>query len=95
LDLRPANHLANNYVSCRLFKNISYGALGLTNSIAAYEFFDGNIAFSADPENLFYVARDMQDRASTKERILHCMEKVKRHHTYINRLQDIITASEI
>ena len=32
LDARPNNHLANGYISCRSIKNISYGALCLTNS---------------------------------------------------------------
>jgi len=95
LDVRPRNHLANGYISCRSIKNISYGALCLTNSKQTYDFFDQEVAYSSDPAELFYIAKDMQDNPKTKDLILNQMKKVKDKHTYVNRLQDMITASEM
>jgi hypothetical protein len=95
LDCRPKNHLANGYISCRSIKNISYGALCLTNSKETYDFFDGEIAYADNTEDLFYVAKEMQDDPKTKDLILNQMKKIKDKHTYVNRLTDMITASEM
>jgi hypothetical protein len=95
LDVRPRNHLANGYISCRSIKNISYGALCLTNSKETYDFFDQEIAYASDPAQLFYVAKQMQDDPKTKDLILNQMKKVKEKHTYVNRLQDMIDATEM
>lgn len=95
LDCRPANHLANGYIACRTIKNISYGALGMTNSKVIYDLFDGEIAYAANSGDLFDVAIEMQNDPKTKDLILNQMKKIKEHHTYINRVQDMITAAEI
>jgi hypothetical protein len=94
-EVRPNNHLANGYMSCRSIKNVSYGCLGITNSKTAYDFFDQEIAYSADTGELFYIAKEMQDNPKTKDLILNQMKKVKEKHTYINRLNDMIEASEM
>ena len=94
LDIRPKNHLANNYVPDRLIKNVSYGQLPITNSKAAYEFFDGDAAYSNDTAELFHIAKEMQEDPKTKDKILKQMKKVKEYHTFVNRLKDIIYISE-
>ena len=95
LDVRPRNHLANGYISCRSIKNISYGALCLTNSKETYDFFDQEVAYASNPADLFHVAKEMQDDPKTKDLILNQMKKVKDKHTYVNRLQDMIEATEM
>lgn len=95
LDCRPANHLANGYIACRTIKNISYGALGMTNSKSIYDFFEGDIAYAADSGDLFDVAVEMQNDPNTKDLILNQMKRIKEQHTYINRVNDIIKAAEI
>ena len=95
LDVRPRNHLANGYISCRSIKNISYGALCLTNSKETYDFFDQEVAYASNPADLFHVAKEMQDDPKTKDLILNQMKKVKDKHTYVNRLQDMIKATEM
>jgi hypothetical protein len=95
LDCRPPNHIANGYIACRAIKNISYGALGLTNSKHTYDLFDGEIAYAADSGDLFDIAREMQEEPKTKDLILNQMKKIQEKHTYINRVTDIITAAEI
>jgi hypothetical protein len=37
----------------------------------------------------------MQDDPKTKDLILNQMKKIKDKHTYVNRLTDMITASEM
>lgn len=95
LDCRPANHLANGYIACRTIKNVSYGALGMTNSKSIYDFFEGEIAYAADSGDLFDVAMEMQNDPKTKDLILNQMKRIKDQHTYINRVKDIIKAAEI
>lgn len=95
LDVRPDNHLANGYIACRPIKNVSYGALPMTNSKEIYEFFDGECAYANNSGDLFDVAIEMQKDEKTKDKILNQMKRVKEKHTYINRLRDMIIASEI
>jgi hypothetical protein len=93
VDIRPKNHLANKYVPCRSIKNCSYGQLVITNSPSVYEFFDGEAAYSSDPKELFEIANRMQSDPKTKDLILNQMKKVKDKHTYVSRLNDMITAA--
>jgi hypothetical protein len=95
LDLRPANHIANGYIACRAIKNISYGALGMTNSKQTYDLFGGEIAYAPNSQDLFDVAMKMQNDPKTKDLILNQMRKIQEKHTYINRVNDMITAAEI
>ena len=94
-EVRPLSHLRNGYMSCRSIKNVSYGCLGITNSKAAYDFFDGEIAYAENTADLFYVAKEMQENPKTKDLILNQMKKVKDKHTYVNRLNDMIAVSEL
>lgn len=95
LDVRPQNHIANGYIACRPIKNASYGALPMTNSSAINEFFQGDCAFAENSADLFDVTIQMQNNPKTKDLILHHMERIKKDHTYINRMNDIIAAAEI
>jgi hypothetical protein len=95
LELRPRFHVNNGYKSCRAFKVISYGQLGMTNSRAVYDYFDQEIAFHEDPYQLFHVASQMRNDPKTKDLILNQMKKVKEKHTYASRMKDIITACEM
>ena len=95
LDIRPSNHLANGYIACRPIKNVSYGALPMTNSKPIYDFFEGECAYAENSADLFDVAMNMQNDPKTKDMILNQMKRVKEHHTYINRVKDIIKAAEM
>jgi hypothetical protein len=88
IDIRGPQHLKQGLLTCRLFKNISYGHLGLTNSKALYEELDGNCIYNQDTEQLFY------DGISNKENynlILKGMQYVKENHTYINRIHSLLS----
>ena len=95
LDIRPSNHIANGYIACRPIKNVSYGALPMTNSPAINDFFQGDCAFAVNSDALFDVALEMQKNPRTLDLILHQMNRIKEDHTYINRMTDIIRAAEI
>lgn len=76
------------YIPCRIFKNISYGQMGLTNSYRVYELFEGRIVYNPDTYKLFYDAKKKMKTMSRNE-LLDLMDFVKTKHTYLNRIQTI------
>lgn len=74
------------YIPCRIFKNISYGKMGLTNNPVVYELFDkkllydSNIRLLLDKGFNFYNIKNMDDV------IIDLMKQVRDKHTYINRI---------
>lgn len=82
------------YVPCRLFKNVSYGMPGITNIAYGLNLFDGTICYERDSARLFYEAQRYMERVSVKA--LHAqMDVVAQSHTYINRIQEMITACKL
>ena len=90
--IAPALHgtwqAENGYLSCRLFKNISYGHLGVANSKASFDLFHGQIIYNEDEHQLFYDARPHLD---DKKRIVELMKLVRDKHTYVNRINTILS----
>ena len=77
------------YVPCRIFKNISYGQFGLTNSPRVYELFEHKIVHNNDTRQLFYDAKTRLESLLLSE--LHgLMDFVKEKHTYINRINTLL-----
>jgi hypothetical protein len=82
-----SNHKLIGYIPCRIFKNISYGQLGITNSRAVSELFKGLVLYSDNEENLLNIAKpNIQNIDLIKEQ----MNFVKKHHTYINRADSLL-----
>lgn len=82
------------YIPCRIFKNISYGQMGITNNKAVYDFFKGRVIYNADPYNLFYDARDQLLSVSLK--VLHeLMDEIAEKHTYLNKIDALLTAAKL
>ncbi|GEM_PF-674427 len=79
----------NWYIPCRIFKNISYGQMGITNSEAVYEFFNKKIIYNPDPYQLFYDAIEKIENIELNE-IIELMDLVKTKHTYINRIDELL-----
>lgn len=73
------------YIPCRIFKNISYGHMGITNSETVYELFDKKIVYNPDTYQLFYDAKKRLE-TFTIEELYELMDVVKSKHTYINRI---------
>ena len=90
---RAAWQVAHGYVACRLFKNISYGHAGLTNSAAAQELFDGELLYSPDTYDLFVQGHALLLARAQFERHSHALRTIVRErHTYVNRINAIMAA---
>jgi glycosyltransferase involved in cell wall biosynthesis len=82
------------YMSCRLFKNISYGQMGLTCSKYANELFGGKLVYNPDAYQLFYDAKERLQHMPVEE--LHAlMDEVAAKHTYLNKVNGIIKAVQM
>ena len=77
------------YIPDRIFKNISYGQYGVTNSIAVRTMFGDNVIYSPDPYGLFYDAR-LKLRLTPVESQWKVMDYVAAHHTYVQRVESIL-----
>lgn len=88
IDIRGPQHLKQRLLTCRVFKNISYGHLGLTNSEEMYKELEGNCVYCEDTAQLFYEA--MKNRENEKL-ILSGIKYVKENHTYINRINSLLS----
>ena len=88
VDIRSKEHVKQRLVTCRVFKNISYGHLGLTNSEEIYNEMDGNCIYNTDTRQLFY---DGIKNMNNFDLIKDGMQYVKENHTYINRVQSLLS----
>lgn len=90
-DIRSASngngHKVTGYIACRLFKSISYGQLGITNSKHMYDIMDGTVVYNTDESKLFYDAVKQKDNI---ELIREQMILVRDKHTFVNRVNDLL-----
>jgi hypothetical protein len=86
-DLRNATHVEWGTKTCRIFKSISYGQLGLTNSPKLAEFAGPLVICRENIDELF--EEGLRFRGDTA-RIIEQMRYVKDHHTYINRINGLL-----
>lgn len=86
--LSKSNHLATGYIPCRIFKNISYGQLGSTNSWAINKLFNGRTIYNSNVRKLFH---DTKCQLKNFNLIKEQMEYVKNNHTYIHRINSILS----
>ena len=85
------------YIPCRIFKNISYGQPGATNSKAVYDLFknDGiEIVYNPDTYQLFYDT-EKYIQSMTLEDLYHQMDYVRDNHTYLNRIERLLEFIEM
>jgi len=82
------DHKSIGYIPCRVFKNISYGKLGATNSKRVYELFGEDLIIYDDDET--QLAIKAYEQRNNYDLIRRQMEYVKHNHTYINRINDIL-----
>lgn len=78
------------YVPCRIFKNISYGQIGLTNSEATKRVLGDHVIYSADEYELFALGRKALKSFHYKAKLSEAMNFIKENHTYINRINTIL-----
>lgn len=83
------------YIPCRIFKNISYGQMGITNSKVVYELFDKNIVYDVNTYKLYEKADKCLRREDIEGKILNLMDFVKTKHTYLNRIESLFKYFDI
>ncbi len=77
------------YIPCRIFKNISYGEFGITNSKYVNELFQDMIVYDNDIESM--VQKSLDKRSSiTVDELNNQIRFVREKHTYINRIENIL-----
>jgi len=82
------------YMSCRIFKNLSYGQMTLTHSKYANDVFGGRLIYNSDTYTLFQEGREKLQSMPLEE--LHSlMDLVARKHTFVNKLDAVIKAIRI
>ena len=91
IDIRGPQHLKQRLLTCRVFKNISYGHLGLTNSEEMYNELDGNCIYNQNTEQLFYEGLSNKDNYKL---IKDGFQLVKENHTYLNRIKSLLSILE-
>lgn len=82
------------YIPCRIFKNISYGAMGITNSETVYKLFDKKIIYNPNPHQLGIDACDAL-KNHTLEKQYELMDLVRDKHTYLNRIERLFSFFEM
>lgn len=87
VDIRGPEHLKNGYIPCRIFKMISVGHLGLTNSKEIYNELEEHCTYAPEAKNLLYVGN--LDKYDTKK-VKDGFNYVKENHTYLNRIQSLL-----
>jgi hypothetical protein len=89
-----SHHITEGYAPCRIFKNISYGHMGITNSARVNNLFDNRLIYDPDPYNLYWHAKEML--SGMEPDLVHAlMDTVARDHTYLNRLDVVCKAIKL
>ena len=81
-------HKQIGYIACRILKAISYGQLGITNSLNTYELLEKKVIYNSDETKLFY---DAKEQLNNHNLIKEQMSIVRDKHTYLNRIQDLLS----
>lgn len=83
-----ADQVAQGYISCRIFKNLSYGHMTPVHSKYVNELFGGNLIYNDDTYALFHQAKERLAAMPVSE--LHqIMDTVAQNHTYLNKIRGI------
>ncbi len=83
--------IKHGYIPCRIFKNISYGHLGVTNNELVNHIFDNKLVYDSDSIILFHKAMEAKKDPNVIDNIKYLMNEVKTKHTFINRAQVILS----
>lgn len=87
------SQMVSGYAPCRIFKNISYGQFGVTNSHYVNELFGNRLICNPDPRQLFFDAKERLSSMPLSE--LHSlMDEVAQKHTYLNKIEGMLEAAK-
>ena len=87
--LQDIGQITNKYIPCRIFKNISYGKMGMTNNPFVQELFDNKLLYDSNIMNLLNKGIQFEKQENKNEILTELMEIVKNNHTYLNRINTI------
>ncbi|MCS6798186.1 MAG: hypothetical protein NZ898_06615 [Myxococcota bacterium] len=79
-----------NYVPCRIFKNLSYGAWGVTNNATVQRLFDGRLVHDEQVPALLERALRFVRADPDPWHLVSLMEIVRDRHTYWHRLRTLL-----
>lgn len=79
-----------NYVPCRIFKNISYGAFGVSNNPTAKAVLGDAVVCRADIGEMLDAALEQAAADPHRSVLREAMERVAKTHTYLDRLAMLI-----
>ena len=85
----------NYYIPCRIFKNISYGKMGMTNNTFVQEIFNHKLIYSDNIEELVVRGLEFEKRDDKNKIVRELMEEVRDKHTYLNRINYIFEYLEL
>jgi len=91
-----AVQIRDNYVPCRIFKNISYGRMGITNNKFVNTLFDNKLIYHDNIDICVENGINFESQENKLEKIKELMEYVRDNHTYIQRInamKEFITAN--
>lgn len=84
--------IENGYIPCRIFKNISYGRMGVTNNNTVFELFKKAIIYNPNISECLKMAIHFENNPNEykKNTLIPLMCFVRDKHTYINRIKTIL-----
>jgi hypothetical protein len=77
-------------IPCRIFKNISYGHFGYTNSATTNRIFSNELIYDENMESLFHKIIEFKNSDNHIDKLKYLMNEVKEKHTYINIINDLL-----
>jgi hypothetical protein len=86
-DVRSKNMIEWGHVPCRVYKNMSYGHLGMTNSHEVYNELEGNLVYNSNITQLYY---DVENKLHDYGFIINAQNYIKDYHTYVNRARAML-----
>jgi hypothetical protein len=87
-------HARIGYIPCRVFKNISYGQVPLTNNKFANDFFQGRLIHNPDVRQLFFDGREQLAKYELKT-LHNLMNEVAEKYTYLNKVDVLLQAAKL
>jgi len=87
--MNGTNHLEIGYIPCRVFKAISYGQTGITNSPRVKAILGKHVEYVADPAAVLEV---VERRKADMEWRQAAMRHVAERHTFLQRARDLARA---
>jgi hypothetical protein len=80
------NHLDIGYIPCRVFKAISYGQTGITNSLRVKKILGDYVEYAKTPSKVFDI---VEKRKNDVEWRKSCMKYISENHTFLQRVRDL------